>query len=498
MPVPTWGVSVPAKMNSRKEIIDFFQKAGILIQPDAIEFLVANGNGINSCRTLLNEMGERPFIISSEDIKHVFEKIGEKKERAATGSRMNRVGGRKTIKKEGFRILQDVTGNSTCQGELGDFVMLFRDRFEKLGALIRKRQEMRNALPLRRVMHRDDEITTIGMVKDVIPAKNGVVVELEDSEASITAYIPKDVDSLLVVDEVIGISGKKRGDMVTVKSVVRPELPRERRKNVADEEKYVLFLSDLHVGSKSFLEKEWLRFIEWMQGKRGTEKQRDLVKKVSHIIICGDVVEGIGIYPGQENDLLVDDIYLQYEELARKLSAIPEEIAIIMQPGNHDAVRPSLPQPSFGNEITSMFEGRDVTFIGNPCYLEIDGVTILAYHGQSLQDFATSLPDMSQNRPAKIMKEMLKRRHMAPIYGGIASLAPERKDYLIIDRVPDIFVTGHVHVTAVDSYRDVILINASAWQAQTEYQRMMDFMPDPAKAVLVNLKDLSPSLIQFS
>ena len=209
-------------------------------------------------------------------------------------------------------------------------------------------------------------------------------------------------------------------------------------------------------------------------------------------------MEGIGIYPGQENDLLVDDIYLQYEELARKLSAIPEEIAIIMQPGNHDAVRPSLPQPSFGNEITSMFEGRDVTFIGNPCYLEIDGVTILAYHGQSLQDFATSLPDMSQNRPAKIMKEMLKRRHMAPIYGGIASLAPERKDYLIIDRVPDIFVTGHVHVTAVDSYRDVILINASAWQAQTEYQRMMDFMPDPAKAVLVNLKDLSPSLIQFS
>lgn len=482
-------------MDARKDIIAFFQKEGILIQPDAIEALVARGNGVSSCRTLLKELKERPLVISSDDVKRVFEKVCRKKEERMANTP---VIGKERVKKEGLRILRDVTGNSTCQGELCDFVTLFRDRFERLGSLIRKRQEMRNALPLRTVLRRDDEITTIGMVKDIIPAKNGVVVELEDSEATVTAYVPRDVESLLVVDEVVGITGKRRGDMITVKSVVRPELPRERRQNVATEEKYVVFISDIHIGSMSFLEREWLKFTEWIQGRRGTEKQKDMVKRISHLVICGDVVEGIGIYPGQENDLLIDDIYLQYEELARKLSAIPEEISIIMQPGNHDAVRPSLPQPAFTKEITKMFQERDITFIGNPCYFEIDGVIILTYHGQSLQDFSTSLPDMNQNHPAKIMREMLKRRHMAPIYGGIASLAPEKRDYMIIDTIPDIFVTGHVHVTAVDSYRNILLINASAWQAQTEYQRMMDFMPDPAKAVMVNLKNLTPSVIQFS
>ena len=87
---------------------------------------------------------------------------------------------------------------------------------------------------------------------------------------------------------------------------------------------------------------------------------------------------------------------------------------------------------------------------------------------------------------------------MAPIYGGVSSLAPEKEDYMVIDLIPDIFVTGHVHVTSVESYRNVLLINASAWQSQTEYQKMMNFMPDPAKAIVVNFKNLIPSAIHFA
>ena len=138
----------------------------------------------------------------------------------------------------------------------------------------------------------------------------------------------------------------------------------------------------------------------------------------------------------------------------------------------------------------------NITYIGNPCYIEIDGTIILSYHGQSIQDFATCIPNMSQNEPTKIMREMLKRRHMAPIYGSISSLAPEKEDYLVIDIIPDIFVTGHVHVTSIDMYRNVLLINASAWQSQTEYQKTMNFMPDPAKAIVVNLKNMTPTILQ--
>ena len=87
---------------------------------------------------------------------------------------------------------------------------------------------------------------------------------------------------------------------------------------------------------------------------------------------------------------------------------------------------------------------------------------------------------------------------MAPSYGGISPLAPEREDYMIIDIIPDIFVTGHVHVTAVELYRDVLLLNASAWQRQTNYQKTMNLIPDPAKAIVVNLKNLMASIMQFS
>jgi DNA polymerase II small subunit len=94
---------------------------------------------------------------------------------------------------------------------------------------------------------------------------------------------------------------------------------------------------------------------------------------------------------------------------------------------------------------------------------------------------------MTYDNPLEIMKEMLKRRHLAPIYGGKTPIAPEKKDYLVIDPVPDVFVTGHVHGAGVSEYRGVRLINASTWQAQTSFQRMHNFHPNPAKLPLLHL-----------
>jgi hypothetical protein len=81
------------------------------------------------------------------------------------------------------------------------------------------------------------------------------------------------------------------------------------------------------------------------------------------------------------------------------------------------------------------------------------------------------------------MKEMLKRRHLASMYGGKTPLAPEPRDMMVIDTVPDIFVTGHVHGAGLSHYKGVRLINASTWQSQTSFQKMHNFTPDPAKLV---------------
>ncbi len=481
-------------MDLKREIVNLFQKEGMLIQPEAVEFLISRGNGIEFCKKFIRKLDVKPLIVSVDFLRNFVE--GEKQE-VKKIKPVEKIAPVVKVDDDGFEVLQDITGNSTCEGHLNDFVSLFKDRFEKLSKMLRKRQEMRNAVPIKKIWRSEDEIATIGLVKEVRNAKNGLIVEIEDEEDMISVYVPKEIDPAIVNDEVIGVVGKRKGDLLIARSIVRPELPIEKEKKLTNEERYIAFISDLHVGSKSFLERKWEKFIKWINGKGGSERQRKVAEKIEYLIISGDDVEGVGIYPDQEKDLDIEDIYKQYEDLAGKLSQIPERIKIILQPGNHDAVRPALPQPAFEKEIRELFTSNNIEFVGNPCYMKINGITVLAYHGQSIQDFASCIPGLNQNEPTKIMKEMLRRRHLAPIYGGISSLAPERRDYLIIDYIPDIFVTGHVHVTAVDSYRGVLMINASAWQSQTDYQKMMNFMPDPGKAVVVNLKNFMPSIVAF-
>jgi len=184
--------------------------------------------------------------------------------------------------------------------------------------------------------------------------------------------------------------------------------------------------------------------------------------------------------------------------IPKQFQFIPDHISIIIQPGNHDAVRPAEPQPAFEKAIQDLFSGKEIIFIGNPSYFSLHGIEVLSYHGQSLLDFATNIKHLNYNNPIEIMKIMLKKRHLTPTYGGYTPLAPEHSDYMIIDRVPDIFVTGHVHMASVSDYRGVTLINASSWQAQTTYQKMLNFFPDPAKLPIVDLKTGNATMMDFS
>jgi len=473
---PPDGVPVPAKMG-RKDVISFFQQKGVLIEPDAVEYILKHRINVVD---VFDRLDEIPFVLSTNLLKKIFD---EKK----------RKGVKEKKNEKGFEILKDVT-NKMEAGGINGFLNVFRDRYEKISQLIKKRYEMKSAIPIKKVRNHED-VAIIGIVRDVRSVRNGFIVEIEDKEAWTSVFVPNNVDSAIVNDEVIGIIGKRKNDIIMARNVVRPEIPIKKKKETG-EDGYIVFTSDTHIGSKSFLEHKWEKFIKWLNGMAGNERQRSVAKKVKYVLISGDIIEGVGVYPKQEYDLAIEDLYEQYEKVAKKLAEIPEHIKVILQPGNHDAVRPSLPQPAFEKEIRELFDGN-ISFIGNPCYLKIDGIIILSYHGQSIQDFATTIPGLNQNEPTKIMREMLRRRHMAPMYGNTTSIAPEREDYMVIDIIPDIFVTGHVHTTAVEDYRGVMLINASAWQSQTDYQRTMNFMPDPAKAVVVNMKNLMGSVMAF-
>jgi len=408
-----------------------------------------------------------------------------------------------------IQIIKDVTGNSNCEGTTSDFTKLFVDRYDVLRKILRsQRREIANAIPINRVKKSNvQEIQLIGIIKNVRTTKNGhKLIEIEDDTGVATAIALKDSPEVInmanevVLDEIIGIKGQlsKNGDLIVIKSVVFPDISIRNEKHKSDVPVCAAFLSDIHIGSKQFMEKEWQSFLRWLNGEIGNSRQKDVAGKIKYLVVPGDVVDGIGIYPDQEEELSITDVYRQYEALAEQFQLIPDHISIIMQPGNHDAVRPAEPQPTFEKEIQDLFSGNDITFVGNPCYFSLHGVEILSYHGQSLLDFATNIQQLKYNEPVETMKVMLRKHHLAPTYGGYTPLAPEHSDYMVIDKVPDIFVTGHVHLAAIGDYRGVTLINASSWQAQTSYQKMLNFIPDSAKLPIVDLKSGNITMMDFN
>jgi len=183
------------------------------------------------------------------------------------------------------------------------------------------------------------------------------------------------------------------------------------------------------------------------------------------------VVDGIGIFPGQDKELAISDIYEQYEKAAEYLNAVPKHIKIIISPGNHDAVRQAEPQPRFPERITKMFR-NDFIFVGNPAMVDI-GVKVLIYHGRSMDDIIASIPGFSYNEPAKPMNEMFKTSASFTDIWRESIDSPEKKDHFVIDEIPDILHCGHVHTVGVSRYRDVLTINSGTWQSQTEFQKRM-------------------------
>ena len=408
-----------------------------------------------------------------------------------------------------IKIIKDITGKSTCEGTTNDFIKLFIDRFENLRKILKnQRREIANIIPINKISKANVKIIQIiGIIKEVRNTKNGHrLIEIEDDTGSAVAIALKNNPEVfqiareIVLDEVVGIIGQlsKNGDLLVIQNIIYPDISIQNSRHKSEEPICAAFLSDIHIGSKEFLEKQWLSFIKWVNGQMGNSRQREVAGKIKYIVIPGDVVDGIGIYPNQEKELLITNLYKQYEVLADYINKIPEHISIIIQPGNHDAVRPAEPQPAFEKEIQNLFSGNDITFVGNPCYFSIHGIEVLSYHGQSLLDFATNIQHLKYNDPVEIMKIMLKKHHLAPSYGGYTPLAPEHKDYMIVDKIPDIFVTGHVHLATVGEYRGIKLINASSWQSQTSYQKMLNFIPDPAKIPIVNLKSGNITMMDFN
>lgn len=397
----------------------------------------------------------------------------------------------KTNVKYDFKVLQDTSKKSYTSGEIENLITYFKSRYEKLSKILSRRPELKTRHKISDIEEGQTNLNLILMVKEIRTTKNGhKLIEFEDDTGSIPILFSNKNEELfkeaekLVKDEVVGVIAEKNGDLAIGNQIINPGVTRIPSKEM---DFGIVFLSDVHIGSLTFLEDAFSRFIDWINCEYGSEEQRKIAEDIKYLVIGGDIVDGIGVYPNQEKELAITDITDQYNEAAKLLGKIRSDIKIIVAPGNHDASRVAEPQPAVPEEYAkALYELDNVEFVSNPGVISLDGINVLIYHGRSFDDLVMAVKDFTHERNDLLMEELLKKRHLAPIYGERTPLASELEDYLVIDEIPDVFHTGHVHINTYRKFNGIHLINSGTFQTQTEFQKIYNIEPTPAEVPVLH------------
>ncbi|XHH08128.1 MAG: DNA-directed DNA polymerase II small subunit [Candidatus Bathyarchaeia archaeon] len=406
-----------------------------------------------------------------------------------------------------LQILEDATGKLTSNGTLEEYSTLFQDRYKRLEKILRQRIDVRAATPIREALKSQPKtkLKIICMLTERRDAKQQTILSVEDLDSAATVLVPnKAPDEVkkkalqILPDQVICLAViKTRTNLFLAEDIIFPDVGRKAPQR-AQEPVYAVLTSDIHVGSNKFNKEAFKKFILWLKGKYGTPEEREIAGRVKYLLIAGDIVDGVGVYPGQQFELTIRDVHKQYNYAIKYLEKIPSYIEIVLAPGNHDASRKALPQPAIPQDYLTAIENKpNIHSVGSPCLVSVHGVDILMDHGRSLDDIISVIPGMSHDHPEKSMSLLLQGRHLAPVYGGKTMLSPENRDYLVIDKVPDILHAGHVHVLGSCKYKGVLVVNSGGWQEQTDYMEKLGLVPTPGKVPVINLMTMEMTVLDF-
>lgn len=497
-------------ISKKREIIDICLKNGILISSDLLK-KIKDEQQISKIFEIIKikKQGEHGDL----DIEKYFENLLLENEIKTTAETQP-----ETIRspKEKITIIYS-NKDEPKKREPQDFVDYLNARYKALEKILKQRQEFRNLVSINKILNKShkEEISIIGMVNSKQTTKNGnLMLVLEDLTGMKKVIVNKNKPALfneakdIVLDEVIGVVGVNIESVVFANNILWPDVPTNKELKKSDEGKYAIFLSDLHVGSSKFLPEDFDKFLKWINGELGSEHQRNISKNVEYIFIAGDLIDGCGIYPEQDKELLTKDVYQQYKDCAKLLEQIPKHIPLIICPGNHDALRISEPQPQLSKDYAKpLHDMNNVVMVSNPSMVNISstgnfsGFDVMMYHGYSFDYYVAQVDSLRNqggyDRVDLIMKFLMKRRHLAPTHTSTLYIPDAKKDPLVIEKIPDFFLSGHIHKSATANYRNTTLICGSCWQAKTAFQEKVGHNPEPSRVPIVNLKTRDVKILKF-
>lgn len=391
--------------------------------------------------------------------------------------------------------------------EVKDFVGNIRARYQSLQRILMQRPEIQNNLVgLGKLSGNRQGVSFIGIVTEKRVTKNkNLIIKFEDMTGQVNALVKHDKGEVfskaeeLQLDDIVGVKASGNNEILFIQDIFWPDAFLTE-KTKFNEDISVAFLSDLHCGSDRHLGKSVENFLEWING------DDEDAKKIKYIFFVGDNVDGVGVFPGQERVLKIQRMEEQYELLASYLEKIPKQITMFMCPGQHDAVRVAEPQPLIDKRYASkLYEIENLVLVTNPTLVKLlEGekeFKILMYHGASLHSLINNIPELREIKahrtPAKAVRHLLKRRHLAPTHGDVVYIPNADRDPLVIEQVPDVLCTGEVHRLDVENYNGVLAITGSCWQSQTDFEEKIGNIPDPGKVAVLNLKTRGLKIYDF-
>jgi len=509
-------------------IVKSFLQEGILIEPSLLEFFKNNSityDIIPIIKSLSITFLSKQSLFSNHDrIKFFLESMKPGKTEEETKIIQNTIecfsifsrkeekkekSGGKNDEKISFKILESwrIPGKKI---EVDDFVRYFKARLLALKGILQERAELENLTAINKISsQKQNSISIIGLVsrKDITKNKN-FIIEIEDFTGKIKVLVSCTKEEIykkaqrVLLDDVIGMKCSGNSEILFANDIIFPDAFANLKKNEGKEE-YAAFISDIHLGSSMFLEEEFSRFINWLNLEKGNDEQKELAKKVKYLFIVGDTIDGVGVYPGQEDSLKIKDIREQYLKLAEFLGNLRKDIVIFMIPGQHDAVRVAEPQPPVGEDYAEcLYKIENLNLLSNPSLVEVCGKKILLYHGASFHNIIDDIEELrlanAHNNPSKVIKAVLSRRHLAPTHASTTYIPSGDVDPLAIRVVPDIIATGELHKTDVSIYNNIRIIASSCWQSQTPFEEKVGNFPEPCKVPILNLKNNSVKIMDFS
>ncbi len=512
------------EFQNEKEILGFCLKNGLLIDRETLRLF--SGSDAESAKTVIEKIKERTnsriitknvFFGDKEKTEEFFSEIPNDKEGNLQKLKI-KLGLSIEISKE---IAQKPKPDSSVKivstfpllsksANVKDFTSYFRNRYSEIKFFLQERPELTNLLSINKISGNRSNISVIGMVSDKRTTKNkNIILEIEDLTGKIKVLVSESKKELyekaqdICLDSVLGFKCTGNREILFANEIFFPDASIPERKKSPVEE-CALFISDIHVGSKLFLEKNFLNFIDYLNGKVSNTPE---IEKIKYLFVVGDLVAGVGVYPNQERDLEIKDIEGQYARFAELVSRIRKDIKIIIIPGNHDCVRLAEPQPILDERYAwPLYNLKNAILASNPSTINIGakegfpGFDVLMYHGFSYFYYANTVPRLiaqdSANAPDKIMQYLLQNRHLAPTHASVQYM-PYEKDPLIIRNVPDIFVSGHTHAGTLSYYNNILVISSSCWEDLTPIQEKFGSKPNFCKVPMFNLKTRNVRILDF-